>query len=324
MPQFDLTVVGELNLDLILYGLPDVLDPERELYADRLSLTLGSSSAIFAHNLAVLGAKVGFISLVGNDSFGQTCLDRLAESGADVSKVRRAESGAENGPEGGTGTGLTVILPRAGFRNILTYPGTMNEMRFEDLDLDYLTSARHFHLASFFLHRALLPRMAELFQKIKAAGLTTSLDTNDDPTDQWEDGLEEVLPYVDIFFPNEREAQKICKVEGWEAALDMLAQRVPLVVMKRGAAGSVAQRGNTRAECPALKVEPVDPVGAGDSFNAGFLFQYLKGQHLQGADLETCMRYGNLAAAFSTTRSGGTEAFRDREHLKDFFSRYGA
>ena len=310
MPKFDLTVVGELNLDLILYGLPDVLDPERELYADRLSLTLGSSSAIFAHNLAVLGAKVGFISLVGNDSFGQTSLDRLAESGADVSKVRRAESE--------TGTGLTVILPRTGFRNILTYPGTMNEMRFEDLDLDYLTSARHFHLASFFLHRALLPRMAELFQKIKAAGLTTSLDTNDDPDDRWDGGLQEVLPHVDIFFPNEREAQKICRVDDEDAALDMLSKKVPLVVMKRGSKGAVAQRGKERVECLALKVKPVDPVGAGDSFNAGFLYK-----HLKGADLETCMRYGNLSAAFSTTRSGGTEAFRDRKQLEDFFLHYG-
>jgi sugar/nucleoside kinase (ribokinase family) len=58
VPQFEVTVVGELNLDLILYGLPDELEPERELLADGLSLTLGSSSAIFAHNLSVLGGRV--------------------------------------------------------------------------------------------------------------------------------------------------------------------------------------------------------------------------------------------------------------------------
>ena len=135
MPQFDLTVVGELNLDLILYGLPEVLDPERELYVDRLSLTLGSSSAIFAHNLAVLGAKVGFISLVGNDSFGQTSLDRLAESGTNVSKIRRAKSGAESG----TGTGLTVILPRTGFRNILVHG-------YGQVDLAIVKDVLHSHL----------------------------------------------------------------------------------------------------------------------------------------------------------------------------------
>ena len=52
MPRFDVTIAGELNLDLILYGLPEQLAPERELLADRMMLTLGSSSAIVAHNLA--------------------------------------------------------------------------------------------------------------------------------------------------------------------------------------------------------------------------------------------------------------------------------
>ena len=71
MPRFDVTIAGELNLDLILYGLPDELPPEHELLANRMMLTLGSSSAIVAHNLAVLGARVGFISRIGDDPLGQ-------------------------------------------------------------------------------------------------------------------------------------------------------------------------------------------------------------------------------------------------------------
>ena len=71
MPRFDVTVVGELNLDLILYGLPEQLEPERELLANRLALTLGSSSAIFAHNLSVLGSKVGFISRIETIRWGR-------------------------------------------------------------------------------------------------------------------------------------------------------------------------------------------------------------------------------------------------------------
>ncbi len=105
MPDLDLTVVGELNLDLILYGLPEVLEPERELLADGLALTLGSSSAIFAHNLSVIGSRVGFISRIGVDALGDGALERLAAGGVDVSRVRRV-----SGP---TSTGLTVILPQA-------------------------------------------------------------------------------------------------------------------------------------------------------------------------------------------------------------------
>ncbi len=163
MPQFDVSVVGELNLDLILYGLPPQLEPERELMADGLALTLGSSSAIFAHNLAVLGSKVGFISRIGADPLGGIALARLAAGGVEVSKVKKVA--------GPTSTGLTVILPRTGCRNILTYPGTMRDMCFEDLDLEYLASAKHFHLSSYFLHSALRPRIAELFRLMRERGL---------------------------------------------------------------------------------------------------------------------------------------------------------
>lgn len=309
MPEFDVTVVGELNLDLILYGLPADLAPERELLADGVSLTLGSSSAIFAHNLAALGSRVGFISRIGDDPLGQISLERLTAGGVDVSRVRKVS--------GRTSTGLTVILQRPAFRNILTYPGTMFEMCFEDLDLNYLASARHFHLSSFFLHRALRPHLVQLFRRLKDTGLTLSLDTNDDPEDRWDGDLREVLRLVDIFLPNAREAKKIARLDDLEAAVEWLAQMVPVVAVKLGPEGALARCGRERFTCPPLSVEAVDPVGAGDSFDAGFLHQ-----HLQGADLATCLAFGNLAGAFSTTRPGGTEAFRDRQYMKDFLGRH--
>src|SRR5438067_4908235 len=161
MPRFDVTIAGELNLDLILYGLPDELPPERELLADRMMLTLGSSSAIVAHNLAALGARVGFISRIGDDPLGQIALDRLAASGVDVSKVRKVP--------GATKTGITVLLQRDAWRTIITYAGTIFDLTFEDLDLGYLGDSRHFHLSSFYLHRGLRNRIVELLQKMKAA-----------------------------------------------------------------------------------------------------------------------------------------------------------
>ena len=309
MRDFDVTAVGELNLDLILYGLPEELVPERELLADRLSLTLGSSSAIFAHNLSTLGHKVGFISRIGDDPLGQISIERLAAGGVDVSKVRRVP--------GATSTGLTVILPRRGYRNILTYPGTMFELCYDDLDLDYLASSQHFHLSSFFLHRALRPRIPELLRTMKAKGLTTSLDTNDDPEDRWEEDLQEVLRHVDVFLPNEREVKKVAGESDLESAVKKLAAMVPVVAVKLGPDGAMAQRGNERFTSPPLDVKAVDPVGAGDSFDAGFLYQFVR-----GADLSTCLAYGNIAGAFSTTQPGGTEAFRDRKQLQVFLDNH--
>ena len=309
MPQFDVTLAGELNLDLILYGLPEQLEPERELLADRMALTLGGSSAIFAHNLAVLGTKVGFVAKIGEDAMGTIALQKLRDGGVDISRVRFSSSLA---------TGISVILQHPTWRNILTHLGTISALSFEDLDLDYLKSARHFHLSSFYLQTALQPRIPELFRILKGAGLTLSMDTNDDPDDTWQGGLQEALKYLDVFLPNEREARRIAGTEDVDVALGRLSEIVPVVVVKMGGKGAMARQGKETFKSAAIPVEPVDAVGAGDSFDSGFISQYVR-----GADLETCLRHGNLAGAFSTTRAGGTEAFRDREWRERFFRERG-
>jgi sugar/nucleoside kinase (ribokinase family) len=301
----DVCVVGEINPDLILYGLPNELKAEQEILIDGFQLTLGSSSAIFAHNLSTLGTRVGMNSKIGGDPLGKMALDLLAISGVDVSHVSRASR---------TPTGLTVILAHPGKRFILTYPGAMFELSYVDLDFDYILSSRHLHLSSFFLHRALRPKIGELFRQAKSKGLTTSLDTNDDPENQWGEDLLEVLHFVDIFFPNEREAKKIARTDDLSQAIEKLAQLCPTVAVKLGAAGALLRVGAREWRSAALQVKPIDAVGAGDSFDAGFVHRFL-----EGSPLEECLMYANIAGAFSTTREGGTEAFRDRENMTRFF-----
>ena len=308
MARFDVCVAGELNLDLILYGIPESPSHERELLADGVTLTLGSSSAIFAHNLSMMGARVGFITRVGADPLGRIALERLKQAGVDLKRVVHAR--------GLTATGITVILPHVSTRHIFTYPGTMFEMMYRDLDMKYLASARHFHMSSLFLHRGLADRIPELFRRMKNAGLTTSLDTNDDPEDTWNGALQETLEYVDVLLPNERESCKIADTEDPEEAISRLSQRVSLLVVKRGPGGAVAVAEGKLVTAAPVEVDAVDPVGAGDSFDAGFLYQYLR-----GADLETCLAWANMAGAFSTTRPGGTEAFRNRAAWKKFVFR---
>jgi len=303
-PRFDITLAGEINLDILLYGLPEEIPLERELLASDCCVTLGSSSAITAHNLSVLGSKVGFITRVGRDDFGAMALRRLNAAGVDLSRITESPN---------LNTGVTMVLPHPESRHILTYPGSMAEMTLEHLDLEYLTSARHFHLSSYFLHRGLIPQIPELFRRIKAAGLTISCDTNDDPDDQWGATFPEAIKYVDVLMPNEREACKIAGSDNLEDALRQLAAAVPLVVVKMGSKGAMAVGGVERIECAPLAVEVVDPLGAGDTFNAGFLHEFV-----QGADLRTCLDSGNQAAAFSTTRSGGTEAFRNPAAWAEF------
>ena len=305
MATLDVCVVGEINLDLILYGLPKELVLDRELLASGLALTLGSSSAIFAHNLSMLGNKVGFISKTGGDALGKMALERLSVAGVDVGRVSQAT--------GRTATGLTVVLPYLRQRYILTYPGTMFELQYSDIDLGYVRSARHLHVSSFFLHRALRPRILDLFREAKGAGLSTSLDTNDDPENKWDRDLLEVLKYVDIFLPNDREAKKIAHTDDLSQAINLLAGLAKIVVVKRGSSAAICRSGQEQVSLMPPSVKAVDDIGAGDSFDAGFVRQFLT-----GAKLEDCLAFANVAGAYSTTKEGGTEAFRDRAALSSF------
>jgi sugar/nucleoside kinase (ribokinase family) len=305
---FDVSVIGELNLDLILYGLPTTLVLEREHLAKDLSITLGSSSAIFAHNLSLLGNKVGFNACIGDDPFGEICVQRLSGGGVDTSHVRKLK---------GKTTGLTVILPQRKERFILTYPGTMYDMSSKELEMSHVLNAKHLHLSSYFLQKGMRPHLIDIFRKAKEAGLTTSLDTNDDPEDRWSGDIQLLLRYVDVLLPNEREACKLAQVDNVEKAADALSAKVHILVIKRGSQGAIARVGTEKFAAFAPVVDTVDPVGAGDTFDAGFLHQFIR-----GAKIEDCLKFGNIAGALSVTRAGGTEAFRDSVHRNAFLQKH--
>jgi sugar/nucleoside kinase (ribokinase family) len=306
MKTFDITIAGELNLDLILYGLPAEMQTERELLANDFQATLGSSSAIVAHNASTLGAKVAFTTLVGKDEFGRLALDRLRAAGVDTSHTVHHNTIA---------TGITILLPHGDRRHILTFPGTIAELTIANLDFDFLVRARHFHLSSLYLQRGLQSDLPDLLHRLKQAGVTISLDTNDDPEDRWGAPLSEVLPFVDVFMPNEGEMCRMTRQANLHDAVQALSTKPPIIVIKRGRRGAQVYDQGRATDVAALNVVPVDTIGAGDSFDAGFLRAYLLGK-----DSVTCAKAGNVTGALSTQASGGTEAFRDPT-LREMFLR---
>jgi sugar/nucleoside kinase (ribokinase family) len=307
-PRFAITIAGEINLDLILYGLPEEIPLERELLASGFEMTLGSSSAILAHNLAVLGASVGFVTCVGEDALGQIALARLAEGGVDLRALKTRQR---------NNTGVSVLLSHGRKRRILTYPGTMAEMTCDDLDIEYLARSQHFHLSSLFLQTGLHAGLVELLTELRSRGLTISLDTNDDPSGLWGNGsagiLNKVLPLIDLLLPNEDELLRMTETNSVQAALQKLGAIVPLIVVKCGARGAVVHYDGQSTPVPPLQVTPIDTIGAGDSFNAGFLFAWLS-----GSAPELAAAAGNVTGALSTLKAGGTESFRD-ERLRESF-----
>ena len=307
---FDIAVVGELNLDLVLYGLDREMPVERELLASGFSMTLGSSSAILAHNMAKLGCRTAFLGKVGDDDMGRIAVSRLREAGVDTASITVAE--------GGIATGVTVLLPHTGGRHILTYTGAMAALTGANVDDLFLQRSGHLHISSFFLQAGLRPYVPELLRRARTAGLSTSLDTNDDPEDRWA-GVMELLPLIDVLLPNEAEACRMTGCMDVEDAVNVLAARAALVAVKCGPEGSLVARASERWRVPGVDVTPVDTIGAGDSFNAGFLTAYLRGH-----DAATCAVAGNVCGALSVLRPGGIEAFRDGELRTSFLRERGA
>ncbi|MBS1965268.1 MAG: sugar kinase [Chloroflexi bacterium SZAS-1] len=291
---FDLLVVGEINPDLILRGDVTPAFGQVEKLVDDATLTIGSSSVIFACGAARLGLRVAFAGVVGDDVFGQFMVSQMLARGIDTSAIVLEPS---------LHTGLSVILSRATDRAILTFAGSIAALRYEQIDLAMLDRARHLHLGAFFMLDALRPDVPRLFNEARQRGLTTSLDTNYDPTERWDGGLRQVLPLVDVFLPNEAE---LCAIGGSpdpDAALAALAQQVPIVAAKLGSYGGVARRGSTIAHAPALPVAVVDTTGAGDTFDAGFIYGFL-----HGWELAATLRLACACGSLSTRAAGGTAA----------------
>ena len=301
--DIDVLVVGEINPDIV------VADPnpvpafdEVERIVGSISMTVGSSSAIFACGAARLGLRVAFTGVVGDDAFGRYMLDELAGRGIDV-------SACTVDPE--RPTGATVILTSGSDRAILTAMGSIGTLDVETIPPALTDRARHLHSGSFFLQDRSRSRLPAFFAAARERGLTTSFDTNWDPSGGWDGGVTAMLAAADLSFPNAAEARRIAGVDDVEEAARALATRGavgrtdggPIVVVKLGTAGALACRPDgVVTHVPAMPIEAVDTTGAGDSFNAGFLRAWL-----DGADLRDSLELGVVCGALSTRARGGVD-----------------
>lgn len=290
---FDLLVAGEINPDFILSGDVEPAFGQVEKLVDAAVLTIGSSSVIFACGAARLGLKVAFTGKCGDDVFGRFMLEEMCKCGVDVSHVSVVVGGA---------TGLSVILNRGVDRAIMTYPGLIDSLTAEDVPDALLDEARHLHVASYFLQTALQPGLPALFDRARKQGLSTSLDTNYDPAEKWS-GFDALLAVTHVFLPNEAEACSLAREGDAQLAARSLADKVETLVVKLGARGALGVREGQMVAVPSLPVEVVDTIGAGDSFDAGFIYGYLNGW-----PLEKTLRLAAVCGALSTRCAGGTQA----------------
>jgi len=304
--KFDIAVIGDVNPDLILTG-KDIIPEfgQVEKWIDDAELTIGGSAGIFAVGAAKLGLKVTFIGKVGDDHFGHFMKDRMTAQGIDVSGLVIDPS---------VKTGLSISLSDGNDRAILTFGGSNLLLNFQDIDFEIVAQSRHLHSGSFYLLNNIRQDLAIVYKKAKEMGLSTSIDTNYDPKEKWEGDIFNVLDYTDVFLPNMTELMAISGEKDPDSAIRHLTKnRNLLVAVKNGEDGAFAEKDKVRYSAETIQVKPVDTTGAGDSFDAGFLFGFLN-----GLGIEKSLRIGCICGALSTLGIGGTSAQDGREDLTKF------
>lgn len=297
----DIMVAGDLFIDLIMSGFPSWPQPGTETFARTLHREVGGGAAISACGLARLGSRTAILGTVGRDS-GDWVASRLNHFGVNTSRLRF---------DAVEPTAMTVAISTPGERTFLTYHGPnarFPKMLAEAVSAGELGSAHHFHLN----WAPDLATAADLFAAIRRQGCSISLDVG------WhEDWLADpraldLLPLIDIFFPNEVEARRMTGESDPAIMLRRLAASgARRVALKLGPDGAALLWDGGLLEVKPHSVTPVDTTGAGDCFNAGFLHFWLR-----GASPLACLQAGNFCGAASTEAHGGVNGFPDSERVK--------
>lgn len=296
----DVVVAGEIFVDWLMANVDAWPEPGREVFAQEFHREIGGGTAITACALARLGSKCSLIAVVGADT-GEWVAQRLRSCGVETSELEVHPTEP---------TGMTVIASRPEDRAFLTYLGA-NKSFVEVLGNRVASGkplARHIH----FSFPPPLETQPRLIEKIRDLGSSVSLDVGWQRNWLADPRAFDLLRSVNIFFPNYQEGIQMTAEQDPDAILKRFAaEGVRRVALKLGADGAALQWDGGTYFAKAVPVTPVDTTGAGDCFDAGFLYAWL-----QGADPEACLAWGNVCGALSTEKYGGIEGCPDRERLK--------
>ena len=195
----------------------------------------------------------------------------------------------------------------------LTYQGAMDFMSLDDIKPEVFKEAKHIHISSIFMQSGVKRDLMKILELCKANGVTTSLDSQWDPTETWDLDYKAVLPLVTVFMPNETELKFLTQSATLEEAIEKIRPYANAAVIKCGSKGSLLMRKGQpdRMQKALLNEHVVDCIGAGDSFNSGFITRLAAGD-----DLVRCQEYGNMTGAVNTTAAGGTTAFTSKEDVE--------
>lgn len=306
MKKWDVYVYGDINIDLVIPGVEHFPLPGQEDVVEIMNTYVGGGAAVFTLGIGKLGLKPVFQGTIGDDCYGKFIKDEFYTKNVDDTLLATSKENK---------TGISISFTNEKDRSFLTYRGTNDEIDLSKIDIKRVKEARHIHLTGYAgskNHNQYL----DLLKTVKAMKeVTVSFDVGWDDAGEWYQGIYELFPYIDILFMNETEAIHYSrKKDAREAILDF-AKSCTLVVAKLGKKGAMAVKEGIVYEAKAYTVQAVDTTGAGDSFNAGFVYGFLKGK-----DIKECLKYGNGCGALSVTQLGGNTGFPVEEALVEFIS----
>jgi len=286
--------VGDINVDIIMGGMESMPIPDREITCRAFDTVMGSSAVICASAYAALGGHAAMLGLAGTDELGEFMMRGMQTQGIDTHLIQRTSE---------TKTGVTVNLIHGRTRTQITYPGTITEFDGSNIGRSTLRGFDHVHFAGPYLQTRFRPHIHRLLGLAQEMNISASLDPQWDATEQWQ-GLESWLPLLTWFFPNADEAISICHAANAREACAALARRTRQPLVKAGREGSFVWNNSRVMAMPMIDVPVVDTTGAGDSFDAGFLYAILE----KSMSLRKAVQFATATAARSCMFAGGVSA----------------
>jgi len=230
----------------------------------------GDSAANTMSGLARLGAKAGFLTMMGNDEMGQFFTNEMTRTGVEMLALKSDTP---------TGRVIAMVTPD-GERTFATCLGASIELSPDNIKPELFDNWDIFYIEGYLVANPDMLRKAISTAKDKGLKIAIDLASYNVVEESRDFLLELVNNYVDIVFANEQEALALTGMEP-ENALHYIAERCDIAVVKIGAKGAYIQRGNEIVTIPPMKADVVDTTGAGDMWAAGFLAGLVKGENLQ-------------------------------------------
>ncbi|UVI28917.1 carbohydrate kinase family protein [Paenibacillus spongiae] len=305
MKKFDAIVIGDVNIDLVVVGYDRPPLPGQEIFVDNIMTHLGGGAALFSLSLAKLGLKLAFNGILGDDYYGRFLMKQFEQYGIDTSYINLSQT---------ANTGISIALHPEKDRSFITYAGSNAQLSLRQLDRSSVAEGRHVHLTCY-KGSANHADYMETVMELKKLGVTLSFDTGWDDTGEWYRGILDLAAQIDVFFMNETEAMHYTRCATVEEAITHLARHGKHVVVKLGSKGAMAIVDGKRIYHPGFQVEARDTTGAGDSFNAGYIYGYLTGK-----EPAECLVYGNACGALSVSAYGGSTGTLDHEAMLRFIA----